>query len=166
MFSINDMFTLGMKRVIPVLSKPDHTNAINLGAGNSHIPGVRSLDYPEWDAERGHLPADCEAITAVYAFHFFEHLPGKSVISLLRDIQSVTVPGATVNIVVPYYNSAMAAHDLDHKSKYTEDTWRTLFGTPYYDKNREIPWEFDIGTNLIIGIVERNLALMTQLIRK
>ncbi|WGN90769.1 methyltransferase [Burkholderia phage vB_BglM_WTB] len=166
MFSINDMFALGMKRVIPVLEKPDHTRAVNLGAGISHIKGVRSIDFPEWDAECGHLPPDMRHLTAVYAFHFFEHLPGKVVIELLRDIQDRLVSGGTLNIVVPYYKSGMAAHDLDHKSQYNEDTWKTLFSTPYYAKNREREWKFDIGTNVIIGVVERNLALMTQLIKK
>jgi hypothetical protein len=28
------------------------------------------------------------------------------------------------------------------------------------------PWRFDIGTNVIIGLVERNLSLMTQLIKR
>ncbi len=70
-----------------------------------------------------------------------------------------------MNIVVPHRLSQMAYHDLDHKSFWCEETLKNLFTTTYYLKNREQRWRFRIGTNVIIGIVERNLALMTQLIK-
>lgn len=70
-----------------------------------------------------------------------------------------------MTIVVPHRLGAIAFQDLDHKSFWTEESWKTLFTNPHYDKNRELPWKFDIKFNAIIGIVERNLALMTQLVR-
>jgi hypothetical protein len=163
---IIEMFKLGMKRDIKPLVTPDMTNAINLGAGKNPIPGARSLDFPQWDADWGCLPETEKKLTAVFAFHFFEHITGESAIALLRDIQKKMVPGGTVNIVVPHAKSDLWLHDLDHKSFYVTDTWETLFSTPYYDKNREEPWLFDIGTNIVIAVTERNTALMTQLVRK
>lgn len=109
--------------------------------------------------------AECRMKTAVYAFHFFEHLTGAQVIDLVKDLQRAMAVGATLNVVVPFYNSNIAHQDLDHKTFFTEETWRTLFRNPFYDKNREDPWKFIIGTNVIIGVAERNLAVMSQLIR-
>ena len=71
-----------------------------------------------------------------------------------------------MNIVVPYYSSQMMAHDLTYRHAFCEETWRIIFRNPYY-KQAGSPeeWKFDVGLNVIIGIVERNLCLMTQLIR-
>ncbi|WKV23260.1 methyltransferase [Pseudomonas phage APTC-PA18] len=162
---IQNLFKLGMKRDIAQLIEPDHRRAVNLGAGNSPIPGVESLDWPNWDGASGRVPYEDGELTAVYAFHFFEHLTGAQVIDLVKDLQRAMAVGATLNVVVPFYNSNIAHQDLDHKTFFTEETWRTLFRNPFYDKNREDPWKFIIGTNVIIGVAERNLAVMSQLIR-
>jgi hypothetical protein len=163
---IIELFKLGMKRDIPPLVSPDLTNAINLGAGNQVIEGVRPLDLPEWEAEYGVLPERERDLTAVFAFHFFEHISSEAVISLLRDIQKKTVVGGTLNIVVPHGKSDIAIQDLDHRTFYLTETWKTLFNDHYYNKHHEVPWKWDIGTNIVIGVAERNTALMTQLIRR
>lgn len=169
--SIQDFFKLGMKRDIHNLIPPrlNHYggNALNLGAGNSLIAGTDPLDLPEWNAEDGMLPARIasDSVDTIFAFHFFEHLTGAKAIRILRECERVLKVGGTLNVVVPHRLSQMAYHDLDHKSFWTEETWKVLFSTPYYDKNRETPWLLEVNVNLIIGVVERNLALMTQLVK-
>lgn len=161
---IIDMFRLGMKRdIAPLLASGD--TAINLGAGKQHIAGAINLDLPEWNAEVQTIPCGDASVDTIYAFHFLEHLPASRVIFMLREFERVLKVDGTANIVVPHRLSQMAWHDLDHKTVFCEETWRTLFSTPYYDKNREVPWKLRIGTNIIIGVVERNLALLTQLVR-
>lgn len=154
-----------MKREVPELIPPE-APSINLGAGISHIPGAVSLDYPEWNGETDQIPYEDGSIGTIYAFHFFEHFSGTHAIRLLRECERVLKPGGTLNVVVPRAGSSIANHDLDHKSFWNEDTWKTLFKTPYYVKNREASWGFKIGLNLIIGIVERNLVIMTQLVKE
>jgi len=163
MKDINEFFKLGMKRDIPILNPWQGQTSLNLGAGNQHIEGTIALDYPRWNAETEDIPWPCNSVDSIYAFHFLEHLPGKRVIHMLREFQRVLVVGGSANIVVPHRLSQMAYHDLDHKTFFCEETWRTLFSTPYYDKNREEPWKLEVGLNIIIGLNERNLALMTQL---
>jgi len=163
MTTIQDLFAAGMKREIPELLT-DIPNSkypsINLGAGNSHIEGVESLDYPEWDADKDQLPFEDESVSFIHAYHFFEHC--SEPVKVLQECQRVLVGGGVIQIVVPYYTSQMAAHDLDHKHVFCEETWKNLFSTEYYDKNK-IEWEFRIHANFIMGIVERNIALFTQL---
>jgi SAM-dependent methyltransferase len=163
------LFYLGMERELlnlatpslpPVLGGP--MRRLNLGAGSKVIPGTEPLDLPEWDADKMTLPVRDESVSEIYALHFLEHV--KDPIKVLRECQRVLYPGGVLNIVVPYYNASIAAMDLDHKHAFNEDTWKTLFSNQYYDKN-SVGWKFRVHFNLIAGIVERNLALFTQLVR-
>ena len=163
MKDIIELFEKGMDRKVPEF-KDGHWgyDSINLGAGNKNIAGAESIDYPEWDADLSPIPRADESIGTIYAFHFLEHV--QEPVKVLQEMQRVLVKGGVANIVVPYYSSQMAAHDLDHKHVFCEETWKTLFNCPYYNKNR-IEWEFEIGFNMIMGVAERNLALVTQLIK-
>ena len=163
--TIQELFELGMKRELPGLLHPEGPDQLNLGAGHAIIEGARNLDYPDWDAEFDPIPEATGAVDAIYAFHFLEHLRGDDVVRILRECERVLRPGGILTVVVPHRLSSMAFHDLDHKSFWTEDTWKTLLGTPYYDKNRERPWRLRVHANFIMGVAERNLALFTQLVR-
>jgi len=139
---------------------------LNLGAGNSHVFGTIALDLPQWNAEHEPIPYKKESVDGIYAFHFLEHLRGEHVIEVLRECERVLKPGGVMTIVVPHRLGAMAFQDIDHKSYFTEETWKTLFDNPHYNKNREYEWKFQVNFNLICGLNERNLALFTQLIRQ
>lgn len=163
--SIETFFKLGMKRdIIEPISDydPKKCVVINLGCGNSPIANAVNMDLPKWDADKDPIPFSDKTVMQIHAYHFLEHV--KDPIRMLLECQRVLIPGGHMNIIVPYYKSQMASQDLDHKHFFTEETWKTLFSNSYYDKNK-IEWKFSIGTNIIIGVVERNLALMTQLIK-
>lgn len=159
---IQQLFRIGMDRDIPDLINPVGDTILNLGAGNKKIDNTIPLDFPEWDGEKDNIPYDDESVDHIFAFHILEHLSNP--VKCLIECQRVLKVGGTLLVVVPYYVSQMACHDLDHKKFFCEETWKILFKNPYYDKNK-VDWKFEIGLNIIIGIVERNLALMTQLIK-
>jgi len=161
---MKNLFSLGMKYLPADIITPTGIVA-NLGAGNSHIPGTISLDYPVWNAETDPLPFADKTLDGVYAFHFLEHLSGVNVIKLLAEMQRTLRVGGVATFCTPHRLGSMAYHDLDHKSFWCEDTFKNLFKNPYYEKNRELPWKFDIRFNMIMGLNERNLALFTQLER-
>ena len=158
---INRLFNLGMDRYIPQpLPDNDKGVILNLGAGNKMIDQSIPLDYPDWDADQDPIPFENSTVSMIHAYHFLEHCADP--VHVLHECQRVLMPGGHINIIVPYYNSQMAAQDLDHKSQFCEMTWKTTFDNPYYDK-RPIQWELKIHLNVIIGIVERNICLLTQL---
>ena len=172
--SVQKLFGWGMKRMVPQLIQPlDNGGPIlNLGAGNARIPWnnwfaprVVDLDLPGWNANSGQRFAGIGdgACDGIYAFHLLEHVDRP--IDVLWDCQRILDEGAPLTIVVPYYNSQMMAHDLTHKNVFCEDTWKVLFGTPYYNGQHAGEWRFNIGFNMIVGVVERNMCLMTQLIK-
>ena len=134
---------------------------LNLGAGKKQIEGAVPLDLPEWDADVLPIPYGDESIAGIHAYHFLEHL--RDPVRMLREIERVLIVGGCCNVCVPYYSAQIAAHDLDHKTAWCEDTWKILFQTPYYDKNRERSWQLRWRTNVIMGVAERNLVLLTQL---
>jgi SAM-dependent methyltransferase len=135
---------------------------LNIGAGNKHIRGAVTLDLP-WDADTEDIPYPDDHFIVIYAIHFLEHVryPRK----MLRELQRVLEPGGHLNIGLPYATSVGGLQDLDHKSFWTEETWKNTFNNTYYDKDHE-GWKFRVGANFIIGIVERNTMLVTQLIKE
>lgn len=163
MQTIQEVFRLGMKRIIPTFVDMPPGIHLNLGAGFSEIPGVVPLDMPEWNADLDSIPYKDEAVSGIHAYHFLEHLAQPD--AFLYECQRVLCPGGVMQICVPYFRSQIAYQDLDHKHCFTEETWKTLLRNGYYNKfGRE--WRLDIGANVIIGIVDRNLCLLTQLIRR
>lgn len=162
--TFNDLFKLAMDREVPEIRENAwHGDIIlNLGAGGKNIRNAIPLDYPEWDADKDPIPYGDETVSQIHAYHFLEHCSDP--VKVLQECQRVLEDGGHMNICVPYYTSQMGAHDLDHKHNFCEDTWKILFNNPYYDKNK-INWQFVIGFNVICGIVERNLCLLTQLIK-
>ncbi len=160
--NFNEFFKLAMDRDTCKILPNSKGIVLNLGAGNKLIPGAVALDYPLWDADNCHIPYPDDSINQIHAYHFLEHC--KYPVEILKECQRVLKLGGHISICVPYYTSQMSAHDLDHKHQFCEETWKTLFSTPYYDKNK-IEWKFKIGFNLICGIAERNMCLLTQLIK-
>lgn len=170
MQSFQQFFELGMKRRVKPLLAPlwnggsDDTIVLDLGAGNTPAPGAVPMDLPHWNADEDRLPFDNEQVDFIHAYHFLEHV--KDPIRMLREIERVLKPGGILQCVVPYYSAQIAVQDLDHKSFWSEDTWKTLFANPYYEKNREVKWRLRVHFCMIAGIVERNLALFTQLVKE
>lgn len=163
-----EFFNIAMDRTIPqLITFPGQNNgfvnylAYNLGAGEKHIPGTIPLEKPGWNPDMGdQIPSLGNTVDFIWALHFLEHL--QYPVELLMECQRVLKPGGFINICVPYYSSQMAHQDLDHVHTFTEDTWRVLFRNPYYDDNK-FNWNLHVKFNLICGVVERNLCLLTQL---
>lgn len=162
--TLQDAFLWGMKRtILPIRDNGPLT--LNLGAGAQQLPGVASFDYPEWDASCMPIPYLEASVDTVLAFHLLEHLTGDQAIRLLRDIERVLRPGGHALIVVPHASQALAFEDLDHKSFYTEDTFKTLFTNAYYHKHRESPWRLAVEVSVIMGVAARNLAVFYQVVK-
>ena len=166
---IQELFKLSMKRALPELLTNDEMEGVilNVGAGNSVIPGATNIDKPKWSwPDSGKLPCFDGTVKTIHAYHFLEHLSGEDAITMLLEFQRVLKVGGIINFVVPYYNSSMQAHDLTHKSFWNEDTFKTLFSCEYYDPNGLTKeWKLEVHFQVIIGIVERNMALMGQLVK-
>lgn len=135
---------------------------LNLGAGEKQINGAIPMDYPTWDAECQAIPYKGNTVDQIHCYHFLEHIYNLDFV--MSEIERVLKPNCHVNICVPYYRSGLQAQDPDHKRAFHEKTWETLFDTSYYKKGKVKP--MDIHTNFIIGDCEKNLCLITQLIKR
>ena len=159
--NIQDRFLIGMKRKIPQML-PDHGVQIELGPGNSPLVGVDfPLEYPKWDANKDPIPFESGTIDVIHMYHFLEHV--NDPVMVLKECERVLEKGGHINIVVPYWKSELAIEDLDHKNLFCEGTWDNIFYNSGYDKG--IDWNLSVHFNIIIGVVERNLCLMTQLVK-
>lgn len=161
-----EIFEIGMDRQVSHYRHVSKDSTVlNLGAGTKEISWAVSLDLPEWDANHMQIPYEDGSVDAILAFHFLEHV--ENIWFVLSQCQRVLRPGGTLNIVVPYGMSDCAIQDLSHVHRFNEDTWKNTFSNPYYYRHdAAYGWEWEIGFNMIMGLVHRNLALVTQLIRR
>jgi hypothetical protein len=164
-----DWFAIGMKRSIPDFIEPGERV---LTVGGKEVTDDK-LYRPHWDAmtqplydiseTHGRCKIEDGSIDTIWSNHFLEHLPGNRAVEMLREFERVLKIGGTANIVVPYYNSSMQAHDPDHKSAWNEGSWTTILKPEYYFDHGA--WALKVHACFIVGIVERNLALFTQLVK-
>lgn len=161
MDTLIDIFNLGMYRNHPY-PLPDRTGIVlNLGAGEKLIHDTIALDYPEWNAESDKIPWADNCIDMIHCYHLLEHVA--NTYWILGEIERVLKPGAHINIVVPYYSSNIMAQDPDHKTPFSEHSWRTIFDSSRYKKDKVKPML--IHVNFIMGDKEKNIVLVTQLVK-
>ena len=89
----------------------------------------------------------------------------------MMEIRRILKPGGVFTHIAPHGMSQLAGECLMHKSRFWIDTFRNIFSERQYNQSADgVPvdfkWEFEIGANFIYGITERNLVLVTQLVRK
>lgn len=84
------------------------------------------------------LPLQAGCADLVYMSHVVEHVT--HFVGLMEEVYRVCKPGATVEIVVPYYTSRGAFRDPTHVRYITEDTFQ------YF----EPPTDYGIRTNFSI----------------
>jgi hypothetical protein len=165
--TVQELFKIGMDRDIHDLLPFPEGMVLNVGAGNKLIDGTTVLDYPEWNADEQPIPYGNGMVSGIHAYHFLEHCAKP--MDVIMEFQRVLKVGGVVNICVPYYSSQMQAQDLDHKCCFCENTWRILMRNSYYDSSpgkSPIEWRLRVHFNVIIGIVEKNMCLLTQLIKE
>lgn len=161
MDTLIELFNLGMYRDHSELLPNRKGCVLNLGAGKKHIHGTFPIDYPEWDAEVDPIPYQTDSVDMIHCYHLLEHVA--NTYWVLGEIERVLKPGAHVNIVVPYYSSNIMAQDPDHKTAFSEHSWRTIFDVDRYTKGKVRPMY--IGANFIMGDEEKNIVLITQLVK-
>lgn len=167
--SILDNVRAGLDRSIadwrPMIGAP----ILNLGAGRKLIHKTIPLDATTgWIAP--YLPdyGDNE-VNGIYAYHFLEHLDKNTIIALLRECERVLCRGGLMNIAVPWAKAQIAFQDLDHKSFWTERTFKTLFenehyqGATNYDNPDIRPWRLQVRSIFLFGLIERNIMVFAQL---
>jgi len=159
MKTLIDLYNIGMARNYSDIIPSVEGTVLNLGAGNKHIPGAISLDYPDWNAEVDPIPFGNESVDMIHCYHFLEHI--ENVMFAINEINRVLKIGAHANIVVPYYNSHLHASDLDHKHAFTERTFEKILRDSYYSKDKISGLE--VVTNFIMADCEANISLMIQI---
>ena len=169
MMTLEQLFTMGMDRSPGLLLEPRVGLSIDLGAGKKRFgsPGY-NLQLPDWEWPRDPIPAGYGEAAIIHAYHFLEHLTGEDAIALFKEVERVLCVGGIFQFCIPYYNTQLASQDLTHKSYWTEDSFKILFKNKYYDPTagKVEDWKLEVQYLLIAGVVERNLALVGQLVRK
>ena len=160
------LFLLGMKRQLSqLIERPGR--AIDLGASGKYVaPGAEPLGPPKWVWPRDPIPAANESVATIHAYHLLEHLSGADAAALIREIERVLMPGGVFNYSVPYYSTTLAIQNLEHKSPWCEDTFKNLFEDDTYDHEQGRDWRLSVHFQVIVGLAQRNLALVGQIVKR
>lgn len=164
LFSPMEFFQFGMLREVqpwvgPVLGLP----LLHLGPGAKVVEGATDIEWPEYDLESSALPYEDDSVGAVFATHVLEHL--NNPLHIVEEAARVLVPGAAMTILVPHGQSLCFLQDLDHKTAFVLETWKTALDTSYYSKSKGSLSSMRLGFNMMMAVKEANTALVTQLIK-
>jgi predicted SAM-dependent methyltransferase len=163
--TIQDWFMLAWARQIPELLPMPEGQHLNLGAGNRQIGLSKPLDLEHgWDAANDLIPFLDETISGIWAHGFFEHLSPYVAIEVLTECERVLIDGGVLNVVVPHALTENAVEELEHYSQWHEATIPNLIKNPYYEHTKSLK-NLHVHTTFIMGVVWRNLALFTQLVK-
>jgi SAM-dependent methyltransferase len=161
------LLEFSLDRTIPEWVRVDHSlTMLDLGPGEKWIEhrNVHRLDWPEWDGEKGLLRYPSDSIGGIFAINILEHLRDPR--PLIREFGRVLAPGCPATIWVPHARSGMYLQDLDHKTPFILDTWKNLLEDhPYYAKDHG-GYRLRIGVNVLFGLKEENVGILTQLIKE
>lgn len=129
-----------------------------------------NLDYPQWDANNDPLPYEDESVNGIFTSHSMDHWAKP--VKVLAEVQRVLVTGGWFVNITGHYSSEIANNCFEHRTKFAVDSWRNAFSERVYDLsngavegNPDNGWHLRIGFNMMMGIVERNVVLVTQLIK-
>jgi hypothetical protein len=163
------LFALGMKRRLPELLVCWDGPVIDVGSSGKYaVPGAVPLGPPNWMFPRDPIPHPDDSVGMVHAYHFLEHLSSEHAVAFLREVERVLIPERGVfSFSMPYFSSILMAQNLDHKSYWCEETFQNLFEDDAYahEHGGPTPWRLRVHFLVIAGLVNRNLALVGQIIK-
>lgn len=150
-----DIFALANRVELPRWEPPPTGGEVlNLTRLNNTIEGATPILWSADKMEGINRPDN--SIAGIYALHVLNHVADP--VRLLRECERVLMPFGTVNIVVPYYAS-QTAHDMATRTYWTERTLPDLLPAS------EDKWNFELGFQAIVGVDERALCLVAQLVK-
>lgn len=179
---LDHIFDIAMRRPralwlpieIPHTVRPESraNRYLHFGGENKIIDGYREINYPEWDAEKFQpFPLDSGTVESVICIHTVDHLSSTAVQFWLKDMERLLHPGGVITIVVPHFMSTLAHECIEHKTQYGLKTFKNILGggnDVSVDFRDEGDWRrrLSVGYNMVMGVEERNLVLVTQLVKE
>lgn len=147
---------------------------VHIGPGRKHLAGYEEIEWPTWDAEKDPLPYDDESVSAIVSTHSLDHFTPEANYRLLCEVQRVLKIGGLFVVVVPHYLSQLAAECIEHKSRFGLRTFANIMEEKevhspvetFREDGAAVPWRLRVGFNRILGNEERNLCLVTQIIKE
>lgn len=135
---------------------------VQLGHGNKWIEGWEHFDLPEYNAEFDVIPMPEASVDGVVTYNMLDHVsdPRRVLLAAGRVLKD----NGTFTCIVPHYLGELAHSCFDHKSQFAVDSWRNALDNKHDPSQGPLP--FELGFNMILGLNEANLFLVTQMIRK
>jgi SAM-dependent methyltransferase len=175
--SLWDHFNIAMVREFAAWEDTPHEPGalyVHLSPGRKLIKATHNtswfhLDFPEWDANNDPLPFLDGEVSGIFTSHAMDHYARP--VFVLSEIQRVLKVGGWFVNIAGHYTSELAHNCFEHRTRFAVDVWKNAFSEKYYEQIGQVDgdygkgWRFRIGFNMIMGLTERNVVLVTQLIK-
>ena len=121
---------------------------LNIGCGRDTKDGYVNLDRVKLkgvnvthNLDSYPYPFKNNTFKEVLCYSILEHLNNPE--NTMKELHRISKPGATIKIIVPYWNSHLAWGDITHKRGFTLDTFLSL------TKNDDRAYYFDFHYKII-----------------
>jgi SAM-dependent methyltransferase len=175
--SLWDHFNIAMVREFAAWEDTPHEPGalyVHLSPGRKLIKSPANtswfhLDFPEWDANEDPLPFLDGEVSGIFTSHAMDHYARP--VFVLSEVQRVLKVGGWFVNVAGHYTSELAHNCFEHRTRFAVDVWKNAFSDHYYNPAKGAVdgdrgnWQFKIGFNMIMGLKENNVVLVTQLIK-
>lgn len=122
---------------------PPELLRLDLGCGDSKTPGFLGVDKYKTastdfvvDLFKFPWPWKNDSVEAVYASHFFEHVPGKMRGQFMAELYRVMTVGGTATFVTPYWSSMRAIQDYTHEWPPIAESSYLYFNKGWREQNK------------------------------
>jgi SAM-dependent methyltransferase len=139
---------------------------LDIGCGNDVYPGYEGVDIKPGrnvryvqNLEQFPWIFEDSSVEDVLMYNILEHL--HDTLKVMEELHRILVPGGTVKIKVPYYNSYSAATDPTHVRFFSEDTMN--YFTP--DGTTELS-AFNYYTKARFRIRSRELEMRSKVLSR
>lgn len=125
---------------------------LDIGCGDKCLPGFIGVDIRPpaeiiCDLEKESLPFEDNSVAMVNSTYFFEHI--ENPLQVMQEIWRICMPGALVQIQVPYWGCESAFRDPTHKKYYSHRSWE------YFDSRQlQVPHYHYSGKFDLVQLIE------------
>lgn len=137
------------------MNNKDERLVLNLGCGETRIPGSKGVDcvaLDGWvdvvhDLNQTPYPFDASSVDQIHMYHVLEHLDAP--VQKLEELHRILKPGGVLHLRVPHFSSMGAFSDITHRRPFgygsfncleAGDTHQYYCNVRYRILNREIKY--------------------------
>lgn len=133
---------------------------LDLGCGMRKKTGFVGIDISKkgtqadiaWDLEKYPYPFKAASVDEIFCSHYIEHVP--NLMKFMNELWRITVKGAQLEFIAPYYTSVRATQDPTHVRYISENSF--FYFDKAWRKDNKLE-HYPIQTNFKLAAVDYHI---------